>query len=258
MPRDIKRILISQPKPAQSRSPYYQMSEDYGVELTFKPFFSIQPISARSFRDEKIDVLDFTGVVLTSRTLADHFFGVVKELRIDLPDDFKYFCSSDTVGSYLQKHTTVRKRKLFIPEKIGPEADILTIILKHSKDRFLIPYTEGHKEELFNTLAEKNITFTKCIMSQTIYTDLSREEIDGYDMMVFFSPNGVESLRHNYPDYKQGDQVIACLGEGTQKSLEAYGLRVDAHAPSKEFSSITAAIEAYLRKNKAKVTAGAR
>lgn len=258
MPRDIKRILISQPKPAQSRSPYYQLSHDYGVEMTFKPFFSIQPISARSFRDEKIDVLDFTGVVLTSRTLADHFFGVIKELRIDLPDDFKYFCSSDTVGSYLQKHTTVRKRKLFIPEKIGPDADILTIILKHPKDKFLIPYTAGHKEELFSTLESKHISFAKCIMSQTIYTELSKSEIDDQDMLVFFSPNGVESLRHNYPDYVQNDQIIACLGEGTQKALEGYGYRVDASAPSAQFSSITSAIEDCIKKSKVKVTASVK
>lgn len=258
MSRDIKRILISQPRPAQSRSPYYNLSENLGVELTFKPLFSIQPISARAFRDEKINVLDYSGVVLTSRTLADHFFGVVKELRIELPDDFKYFCSSDVVGSYLQKHTTVRKRKLFVPEKIGPDADILTIILKHPKDKFLIPYTEGHKEELFSTLEEKKIAFTKCIMSQTIYSEITREEIKGYDMLVFFSPNGVDSLRHNYPDYVQGDQVIACLGEGTQRYLESHGLRIDAHAPSPEFSSITAALEDYIQKNNVKATAGAK
>lgn len=255
MSRDIKRILISQPKPASNRSPYFQLAEDYGVEMIFKPFFSIQPISARTFCDEKINVLDYSGVILTSRTLADHFFGVMKELRIELPDDFKYFCSSEIVGSYLQKFITVRKRKLFYPEKIGPNADLLTIIMKHPKDKFLIPSTEGHKEDLFNAMEEKGLTYSKCIISQTIFSELSKDEIDSVDMLVFFSPNGVASLKHNYPEYTKGEQIIACLGEGTQKALEEAGIPVDTHAPSKEFSSITAAIEDRIKKNKSKASA---
>ncbi len=249
MSQQIKRVLVSQPKPTNSKSPYYQLMEETGVEIVFKQLFSIAPVSARAFRDQKIDILEHTGVVLSSRAVADHFFQLVKELRIDLPEDFKYYCSSEIIATYLQKHIVVRKRKVFFPEKNVGVPDLISLLIKYSsKEKFFIPIIMGQKEHHFEELDAHDVVYTAGATSQLEYTKITAEEIDGYDLLLFFSPNGVQSLFANIPDYSQGEQMIACLGEGTLKSLEEKGLKVDIAVPNKDFTSINAALE-YLVKS---------
>ncbi|MBR8713086.1 uroporphyrinogen-III synthase [Porphyromonas levii] len=243
MSKTIKRILVSQPKPANSKSPYFQLAEETGVEIDFKQLFSIVPVSAREFRDQKVDILGHTGVVLNSRTIADHFFQLVKELRVELPEDYKYFCSSEVIATYLQKHITVRKRKVFFPEKSGNIPDLAALIHKYNKERYFIPTIEGVSEQHLSDLDEQSINFTSAVMSRIVYTPVTKEEIDSYDLLIFFSPNGVQSLFASIPDYTQGDQLVGCLGEGTLRSLEEANIKVVMAVPNKDFTSINAALD---------------
>lgn len=246
MSRTISRVLVSQPKPTNPKSPYFEMIKEYGVEIDFKPFFKIEPVSTRFFRDQKIDILEHTSVILNSRTMADHFFAILKELRVELPDDFKYFCSSEFISLYLQKFITVRKRKIFFPEKSSNTSDLPSLVKKHNKEIFFVPSTEGYKDDLLQVMDEKDIAYTQGILSKVINSEFADGEIESYDMILFFSPNGVNSLLENVPNYKQGNQVIGCLGEGTLRQLEERGLKVDLAVPNKEFQSITGALSHYL------------
>lgn len=243
MPKQIKSILVSQPKPSNTKSPYFRLMEETGVDIQFKQLFSIVEISAREFRDQKIEILDHTAVVLSSKTMADHFFNLVKELRIEIPEDYKYFCSSEVIATYLQKHITVRKRKVFFPEKSGNTPDLEALIVKYDKESFFIPGIEGIKERFSEELDSNGITYTSGIVSRLEFTPVSKEEIMSFDMLIFFSPNGVQSLYHNIPDYEQGDQLIGCLGEGTLKALQDANLRVEMAVPNKNFTSINAALD---------------
>lgn len=247
MPRLIKRILVSQPKPANPKSPYFQLMETYGIEIDFKQFFKIEPLPVRDFRDQKIDILDHTAVVLSSRTIADHFFALLKELRLEVPEDFKYFCTSEVIAVYLQKHITVRKRKIFFPEKSSNTSDLTELIKKYNKEYYFVPTIEGHKEELFSAMEDKGIAYTRGIVSKVVNASFTDDEIKSYDMILFFSPNGVNSLFESNPGYEQGDQLIGCLGEGTLKAIEEANLRADMSVPNKEFTSITAALEHVLQ-----------
>lgn len=253
MSKGIQRILVSQPVPQNPRSPYFQLSEQYGVEFVFKPFFKVKPISTRAFRDQKIDILDHSAVIFTSRTLVDHLFGILKGLRITLPDDFKYFCNSEVVSAYLQKYITVRKRKVFYPGKGTFANDFNELLLKYPKERFLIPSTkEFYDEELYALLESKEIKYSRIVLSETINEQFTEEEIKSFDMIIFFSPKGILSLQENLPDYKQGKQLIGCLGDKTEIAIKEAGLRVDLMAPTDEFTSIGAALEHFLEKHQAK------
>lgn len=243
MSKIIKRILVSQPKPSNAKSPYYQLAEETGIEIDFKQLFKIVPVTAREIRDQKVDILSHTGVILTSRTMADHFFQLSKELRVDLPEDYKYYCSSEIIATYLQKHITVRKRKVFFPEKSSNTPDLIALLAKYSKEDYFLPTIEGLTDQHFSELEANGINCTPAVMSRIKYTPVTKEEIDSYDMLIFFSPNGVQSLFTNIPDYEQGDQVIGCLGEGTLRALEEANLRVEMPVPNKDFTSINAALD---------------
>lgn len=244
MSRLINKVLVSQPKPSNSKSPYFQLMDETGITIDFKQLFSIKPVASREFRDQKIDILKHTSVVLSSRTMADHFFALLKELRIELPDDFRYYCSSEIIATYLQKYIVVRKRKVFFPEKTGGAPSLSSLLIKYSsKELYFIPSIEGQKEHLFEELNANGVTYTQGIISQLQFTKITKEEIQSYDLLLFFSPNGVQSLYTNIPDYTQGDQSIACLGEGTLKALQERSLKVDIAVPNKDFTSINAALE---------------
>lgn len=250
MPKEIKTILVSQPKPTNEKSPYFQLMSETGVRIEFKPLFKINPVTVREFRDQKVEILDHTGVVLNSKTMSDHFFKLVKELRVELPEDYKYFCASEFIAQYLQKHITVRKRKVFFPEKNGNVGDLQSLLQKYNKERYLVPTIEGIKERFSEELLASGISHTLAVISTLEYTPLTQEEIEGYDMLILFSPNGVQSLFHSIPDYQQGDQLIGCLGEGTLKALHEANLRVDMPVPNKEFTSINAALDHFVKQNK--------
>lgn len=244
---EIKSILVSQPEPSSPRSPYFQIAKAYGVELVFRPLFSIAPIGLRPLRDQKIDPLAFSSVVLTSRTITDHFFTQLKEQRIELPATMKYYCISEVVAGYLQKYIQVRKRRVYLPVTNGSHDELLDLILKKKKESFLIPGIEGQRDSIASALEEKGFTMARYVVSKTVYTEFDADFVKGFDLILFFSPNGVHSLFHNVPDYVQGAQFVGCLGEGTKNALTEAGLRVDLSAPSPEVPSITAALELFLK-----------
>ncbi|MCC8094391.1 MAG: uroporphyrinogen-III synthase [Tannerellaceae bacterium] len=248
---NIKKLLVSQPKPASEKSPYFDIAEKYGVEIDFRPFIKVEPVSSKEFRQQRITILDYTAVVFTARTAIDHFFHLCKELRVAIPETMKYFCMTEAIAVYLQKYTVYRKRKIFFAQT-GKQDELVTIISKHAKEEYLIPVSDVHKEDLFQMLDAKKIDYTKAVMYKTVSNDFSKEEKFDYDMLLFFSPSGIASLLKNFPDFQQENIRIGCFGPTTAKAVKDAGLRLDVEAPSPEAPSMTAALELYLKKELAK------
>ncbi len=245
---DIKKILISQPKPQSDKSPYYDIAQKYGVEVVFRPFIKVEGLTSKEFRQSKISISDYTAVIFTARTAIDHFFRLCEEMRITIPDTMKYFCTTETIARYLQKYIVYRKRKIFFGTsgKLDDEK-LLKDLLKHSKEKFLFPISDVHRDNL-SILDENKIPYTKAVMYRTVSNDFRKDEPFDYDMLIFFSPAGIKSLLKNFPDFHQGDIRIGCFGETTAKAVEEDGLRLDLQAPNPEAPSMTAALDMYLKK----------
>ena len=247
MALNIKKVLVSQPKPASEKSPYFDIAEKYGVEINFRPFIKVEPISAKEFRQQKISILDHTAVIFTARTAIDHFFHLCEELRVTIPETMKYFCMTEAIAVYLQKYIVYRKRKIFFGQT-GKAEDLVAIIAKHAKEKYLVPLSDVHKEDLLLMLEAKKINFTRAVMYRTVSNDFTAEEKFDYDMLVFFSPSGISALLTNFPDFKQDDIKIGCFGPTTAKAVKEAGLRLDVEAPTAEAPSMTAALDLYLKK----------
>ena len=247
MALNIKKLLVSQPKPASEKSPYFDIAEKYGVEIDFRPFIKVEPLSSKEFRQQKISILDHTAVVFTARTAIDHFFHLCEELRVAIPETMKYFCMTEAIAVYLQKYIVYRKRKIFFGQT-GKLDDLVTVIGKHAKEKYLVPVSDVHKDDLLTMLEAKKISFTKAVMYRTVSNDFSKDEKFDYDMLVFFSPSGISSLLKNFPNFKQEDIKIGCFGPTTAKAVKEAGLRLDVEAPTPEAPSMTAALELYLKK----------
>lgn len=247
----VKKILISQPQPSSDKSPYYDIAKEFGVQLDFRPFFKVEGISAKEFRQQKINLLDYTAVVFTSRHAINNYFNLAKEMRITIPEDMKYFCSIETIALYIQKFVQYRKRKVFFG-KTGKIDDLLPTMVKHKTEKYLVPLSSVHNDDVKNLLDSKHLKHRECVMYRTVSNDFTDEEKKNfdYDMLVFFSPTGVRALLKNFPDFKQGDTKIAAFGPATAREIEAQGLRLDLQAPSKEFPSMTMALKNYLKENK--------
>lgn len=244
------KILVSQPKPQTEKSPYFDVANKYGVEMVFRPFIKVEPMSAKDFRQQKVSILDHTAVIFTSRHAIDHFFTLCKELRITIPDTMKYFCVSETVAHYIVKYVQYRKRKIFISPS-GKIPELLPFMLKHKTEKYFVPQSSIHTDDIKNMLDEAGLTHSEAVMYYTVSNDFGPDEPFDYNMLVFFSPEGINSLLKNFPDFKQGDIAIACLGEKTIKFAEEQGLRVDMR-PTAELRSVPAMIEDYIKKNKKK------
>ena len=247
----VKKILISQPQPSSDKSPYYDIAKEFGVQLDFRPFFKVEGISAKEFRQQKINLLDYTAVVFTSRHAINNYFNLAKEMRITIPEDMKYFCSIETIALYIQKFVQYRKRKVFFV-KTGNIDDLLPTMVKHKTEKYLVPLSSVHNDDMKNLLDSKHLKHRECVMYRTVSNDFTDEEKKNfdYDMLVFFSPTGVRALLKNFPDFKQGDTKIAAFGPATAREIEAQGLRLDLQAPSKEFPSMAMALKNYLKENK--------
>ena len=247
----IKKILVSQPQPTSEKSPYYDIAKETGVELVFRPFIRVEGLTAKEFRQQHIALLDYTAVVFTSRHAIDRYFTLAKEMRVNIPEEMKYFCITEQIALYIQKYIQYRKRKIFFTAT-GKMPDLVTIMAKHKAEKFLVPMADVHNDDVKNMLDQKRLQHTECVMYRTVSNDFSPEEVKNfdYDMLVFFSPIGIRSLMKNFPDFKQGDIRIATFGPSTAKEVEANGLRLDLQAPTKEFPSMTAALKAYLKKKK--------
>ncbi|MBS7396422.1 MAG: uroporphyrinogen-III synthase [Alloprevotella sp.] len=243
----IKKILVSQPKPASEKSPYFEIEAKQDVQFTFHPFIKIEGLSSREFRQQKIKILDYTAIVFNSRHAIDYFFTLCKELRVQLPEEMKYFGISETVALYIQKYIPYRKRKVFFGST-GKWADLVTVMAKHKTENYLVPLSDVHSDEVTTMLDAKKLKHKECVMYRTISNDYPANEPFDFDMLVLFTPAGVESLIKNFPDFKQGDMRLACFGPATKKALEEAGFRVDLSAPTPEARSMTAAIEQYLEK----------
>lgn len=243
----IKKILVSQPKPASEKSPYFEIEAKQDVQFTFHPFIKIEGLSSREFRQQKIKILDYTAIVFNSRHAIDYFFTLCKELRVQLPEEMKYFGISETVALYIQKYIPYRKRKVFFGST-GKWADLVTVMAKHKTENYLVPLSDVHSDEVTTMLDAKKLKHKECVMYRTISNVYPANEPFDFDMLVLFTPAGVESLIKNFPDFKQGDMRLACFGPATKKALEEAGFRVDLSAPTPEARSMTAAIEQYLEK----------
>ncbi|WP_277466491.1 uroporphyrinogen-III synthase [Parabacteroides sp. PF5-6] len=243
---NIKKMLVSQPEPASEKSPYFDIAEKYGVEIDFRPFIKVEAVSAKEFRQQRIAILDYSAVIFTARTAIDHFFHLCEELRVTVPETMKYFCMTEQIAVYLQKYIVYRKRKIFYGT--GKPEDLVVLIAKHAKEKYLAPVSDVHKDDLFAMLDTKKIDYTKAIMYRTVSNEFSKEETFDYDMLVFFSPSGISSLLKNFPDFKQEDIKIGCFGPTTAKAVKEAGLRLDVEAPTPEAPSMTAALDQYLKK----------
>jgi uroporphyrinogen-III synthase len=241
----IKKILVSQPKPSSEKSPYFDIAERHHVEIVFRPFIKVEGVSAKDFRQQKISLPEFTAIVFTSRHAIDHFFLLAKELRFNVPEDMKYFCITEQVALYIQKYVQYRKRKIFYGTT-GKFADLLPTMIKHKTERYFVPMSDVHNDEIANLLDEKKLKHTEGVMYRTVPNDFVGDEPFDYDMLVFFSPSGVQSLLRTFPDFKQGDMAIACFGPTTAKAIKDAGLRLDLEAPTPKYPSITSALNAYI------------
>jgi uroporphyrinogen-III synthase len=247
MSLSIKKLLVSQPKPASEKNPYFDIAEKYGVEIDFRPFIKVEPLAAKEFRQQRISVLDYSAVVFTSRTAIDHFFHLCEDMRVAIPEMMKYFCMTEMIAVYLQKYIIYRKRKVFYGQTGKPE-DLMTVIAKHAKEKYLIPVSDVHKDDLMHLLDMKKINYTTAVMYRTVSNEFSKDETFNYDMLVFFSPAGISSLLKNFPDFRQEDIKIGCFGSATAKAAVDAGLRLDVEAPTPEAPSMTAALELYLKR----------
>ncbi len=245
----IKKILVSQPKPTSEKSPYFEIASNYGVELVFRPFIKVEGISAKEFRQQRVNILDYTAVVFTSRHAIDHFFNLAKELRVNIPEDMKYFCVTETIALYIQKYVLFRKRKVFFGTT-GKIADLLPTMVKHKSEKYFIPMSDVHSDEIQVLMDSKKLQYKEAVMYRTVSNDFTPEETFDYDMLVFFSPSGVNSLMKNFPQFDQDNVAIATFGPTTAKAVKDAGLRLDLEAPTQEYPSMTGALKHYLEANK--------
>ena len=244
----VKTILVSQPEPKIENSPYSRLIEKEKVKVDFRPFIHVEGVQAKSVRQQKIDLNDFTAIILTSRNSVDHFFRIAEEMRFKVPDTMKYFCQSEAVAYYLQKYVVYRKRKIFHGKQ--KFEDLMEVIKKHKNEKFLLPCSDIHKRNITDLLDKYNIKYSKSIFYRTVCSDLSDLADVNYDMLVFFSPSGIESLLKNFPDFKQNATRIAALGTTTAKAVADAGLTLNVHAPAPGFPSMSMAIESYIKKVK--------
>ena len=241
----IKTILVSQPKPEGVKSPYFDLAEKYKLKIDFRPFIFVEGIQAQEFRAQRINLQEHTAVILTSKAAIDHFFRIAEETRFTVPDTMKYFCISEAVAYYLQKYVSYRKRKIFFGKQTIE--DLVEVIKKHKKEKFLLPCTDILRDKIPLTLEEHTIPFTKAVLYRTVAADLSDLENVYYDMLVFFSPGGIESLMKNFPDFKQNETKIAAFGPTTANAVLKNNLRLDVNAPMPNAPSMSAAIELFVK-----------
>ena len=245
MTMKVKTILVSQPAPKTETSPYHELSEKQKVKIDFRSFIHVEGVASRDVRAQKIDLSKFTAIILTSRNAVDHFFRIAEEMRFKVPDSMKYFCQSEAVAYYLQKYVVYRKRKIYVGNRTFPE--LTKLIKKHKEEKYLLPSSDKLKPLIPSELDKLEVNWTRAILYKTVVSDLSDLENVFYDVLVFFSPSGIDSLFKNFPEFKQNNTRIAVFGNTTIKAVEDRGLRVDIAAPTPETPSMTMALEKYIK-----------
>ncbi|MBF4985229.1 uroporphyrinogen-III synthase [Nonlabens mediterrranea] len=244
----VKTILVSQPEPKMENSPYQTLVDRTKVKIDFRSFIHVEGVPSKEVREQKIDISKFTAIVLTSRNSVDHFFRVAEEMRYKIPDSLKYFCQSEAVAYYLQKYVVYRKRKIYVGKRTFKE--LVPLIKKHKNEKFLIPSSDKLQDEVPEQMDALGVVWTSGTFFRTVISDLSDLADVKYDILVFFSPSGIESLFKNFPEFTQDKTRIAVFGNTTMKTAQEMGLRIDIQAPTPESPSMTMAIENYIKEEK--------
>lgn len=242
----VKTILISQPKPENDKNPYYDLSKKYNLIETFRQFIKIEGLPVKDFRNQRVDILEHKAVILTSRLAVDHYFRMCNEMRVTVPESMKYFCINEATAYYLQKYIQYRKRKIFFGHQTI--RDLVDVIRKNKEEKFLLPAADVHKEQICDFLDVIGIKYTKAIMYRTVSANLSDiKNLNEFDMLVFFTSAGINSLKQNFPNFKQGNTRIACFGAATANELKKHGYRLDVYAPNPKNPSMSGAIDEYIK-----------
>ena len=236
--------MVSQPKPQNEKSPYFELAKKHNLKIDFRSFIHIEGIATKEFRQSRIDISSFSAVIFTSKTAIDHFFRICEEMRVSIPDSLKYFCVSESIAYYLQKYIIYRKRKVFVGT--NNFKGLMEVILKHNEEKFLVPLSDMHKPEIPEQLDKNKINYSIAILYRTICSDLSDLSDVNYDILVFFSPSGIKSLLKNFPDFKQNNTKIAAFGPTTTQAVKKVGLHLDIEAPTSKAPSMTMALEQYI------------
>ncbi|ESU21742.1 uroporphyrinogen-III synthase [Flavobacterium cauense R2A-7] len=242
----MKTILVSQPEPKVENSPYFELQQKLKIKVDFRPFIHVEGVSAKEVRAQKIDLNNFTAIILTSKNSVDHFFRVAEEMRYKVPEDLKYFCQSEAIAFYLQKYVVYRKRKIYVGQK--DFVDLSPLIKKYKDEKFLLPSSDQLNADIPQTLNGLKVNWVPGTFYRTVMSDLSDLKDVYYDVLAFFSPTGIKSLFKNFPDFVQNNTRIAVFGSTTQKEALEHGLRVDIMAPTPETPSMTMALEKYIIK----------
>ncbi|ALM22157.1 uroporphyrinogen-III synthase HemD [Nonlabens tegetincola] len=245
MDNKVKTILVSQPQPKAETSPYQNLVDRTKVKIDFRSFIHVEGASAKEVREQKIDLSKFSAIILTSRNAVDHFFRVAEEMRFKIPDSLKYFCQSEAVAYYLQKYVVYRKRKIYVGKRTF--AELTPLIKKHKNESFLVPSSDKLKDDVPRELDSLGVNWKSAVFFRTVISDLSDLADVKYDVLVFFSPSGIESLFKNFPDFVQDKTRIAVFGNTTMKAAQEKGLRIDIQAPTPESPSMSMAIENYIK-----------
>jgi uroporphyrinogen-III synthase len=244
----IKTILISQPKPENEKNPYYDLANKYNLIETFRQFIKIEGLPVKDFRNQRIDILEHKAVILTSRMAVDHYFRMCNEMRVTVPESMKYFCINEATAYYLQKYIQYRKRKIFFGHQTIQ--DLVDVIRKNKEEKFLLPAADVQKEQICEFLDAIDIKYTKAVMYRTVSADLSDiKNLNDYDCLVFFTPAGINSLKQNFPNFKQGNTRIACFGAATANALKSKGYRLDIYAPNPKNPSMSGALDEYMKES---------
>ncbi len=244
----VSSILISQ-QPPKANSPYSDITAKYGVKFDFVPFFTIEPLSSREFRAQRVNILDYTAIVFSARSTIDAFFHLCGELRVKIPETMKYFCTTEAVAMYLQKHIVYRKRKIFFGDGTAPS--LITLIgSKHKGEKFLIATSDSTGNDVTRIFEESGLDFKSAVFVKSVSQDLKRLSLDSYDMIVLYNPSDVKSLYENFPDFKQGNIKFVSYGKSVVKAMKEAGLEIEISAPTSTAPSVAKAIELYLEKNR--------
>lgn len=243
---EVKSLLVSQPKPADPTSPYYTLAKKYGIKVDFRPFIQVDPISAKEFRKQKVDILKHTAIIFTSRNAVDHFFTICKGLKIEVPADMKYFCISEQTANYLQKYIVVRKRKIFTGSRTAQ--DLIEILKKHKNEKYVFPCSNIRKNDIPDFLKNNDYAYSEAVIYETVASDLSDLDDVYYDIIAFYSPSGINSLLVNFPDFEQNSTRIAVFGPTTAQAAKDASLIADIQAPMPNAPSMTGALELYIKK----------
>jgi uroporphyrinogen-III synthase len=244
--RKVKSILVTQEAPTDPNSPYLKLAERYSIKIDFRPFIQVEAVPLKEFRKQKVEILQHTAIIFTSRNAVDHFFILCRELKIEMPAEMKYFCISDQTSNYLQKYIVIRKRKIFTGLK--DTKDLLEILKKHKNEKFLYPCSDIRKNDIPDFLKENGFTYSEAVINHTVAANLSDLKNVYYDVLAFFSPSGVNSLMVNFPDFKQNNTRLAAFGTSTAKAVKDSGFILDIEAPLPNAPSMAGALELYIKK----------